>query len=136
MLMSRNRFREAGDPTPVSPDGAYITKDSGERETFTTGMQRDTQSGKPRFDLIAPLDQPYANQMLTRWAGLMARGAEKYDDRNWEQASTHAELARYKASAARHFFQWLTGETDEDHAAAVFFNISGAEYVKGRLADE
>jgi hypothetical protein len=29
--------------------------------------------------------------------------------------------------------QWLTNETDEDHAAATFFNIMSAENVKWRL---
>lgn len=111
----------------------YVTKDSGERQQFDTGMQRDTSSGKPRFDLIRPLAIPYNEQMLTRWAGLMERGARKYDPRNWEKASTQAELDRYKDSAARHFEQWLAGETDEDHAAAVLFNIQGAEYVRYRL---
>lgn len=114
----------------------YVTKDSGAREQFPTGMQRDTQAGKPRFDLVMPLGQPFEEQMLTRWAGLMARGAEKYDDRNWEQAATQAELDRYLASGFRHFVQWLAGETDEDHAAAVFFNIAGAEYVKWRMKNE
>ena len=57
----------------------YITKDSGERQEFSTGMKRDIQTGKPRYDL---LDRP----MLKRWAGLMARGAEKYGDNNWRKA--------------------------------------------------
>ena len=114
----------------------YTTKDSGAREQFSTGMQRDTQAGKPRFDLVMPLGQPFDEQMLTRWAGLMARGAEKYDDRNWEQAATQVELDRYLSSAFRHFVQWLAGDQDEDHAAAVFFNIAGAEYVKWRMKDD
>jgi hypothetical protein len=29
--------------------------------------------------------------------------------------------------------QWFFGENDEDHAAAVFFNITGAEYVKEKI---
>jgi hypothetical protein len=47
-----------------------------------------------------------------------------------------AEYERFQESAARHFEQWLEGENDEDHAAAVFFNINGAEYVKAKLAAE
>ncbi len=293
----------------------YITKDSGKRQQFDTGMQRDTQDGKPRFDLIAPLDLPYEEQMLTRWAKLMARGAAKYSvnipvdigqlttlcscgnqtvihtaltmladfaeavtkeisaektkhlpnanaptgtlgvrriliafakaeeiisrtmeklsglcgdagqfavclqmpemhswltkeisaqfadgtsgredqtlitttvtgwqeaffarlvtkllassttlltiwgehkstcrirqltstsdgtlalrgDRNWETARTSEEEARFRASAFRHFMQWFTGQNDEDHAAAVLFNIQGAEMVRYRLLFE
>lgn len=112
----------------------WITKDSGERASFSTGMQRDVTTGKARFDLIHPVGQPYEDQMLTRWAELMARGAEKYGDRNWEQARTVEELARFRESAYRHFQQWYHGEVDEDHAAAVMFNLQGAEYVKWRLS--
>lgn len=108
----------------------FTTKDSGERVEFSTGMQRDTSKSKARFDLITPKNIPYEKQMLTRWAELMARGAEKYNARNWEKASTQEEIDRFKESAFRHFMQWFFGENDEDHAAAVFFNITGAEYTK------
>jgi hypothetical protein len=49
------------------------------------------------------------------------------------KASGQEELDRFRASAARHFAQWMAGDTDEDHASAVWFNINGAEYVKERL---
>lgn len=97
-------------------------------------MQRDTQEGKPRFDLIMPLGIPYGEQLITRWAELMARGAEKYDARNWEKAEGPEELERFKASAMRHFMQWMMDETDEDHGAAVLFNIQGAEMVKHKMS--
>jgi hypothetical protein len=111
----------------------WETKDSGERVEFDTGMQRDTAEGKPRFDLITPLRLPYEEQMITRWAGLMARGAEKYDARNWEKACTVDELSRFQDSAFRHFMQWHLGLRDEDHAAAIYFNVQGAEYVRYQL---
>jgi hypothetical protein len=108
----------------------FVTKDSGERQQFTSGMQRDTQKGKTLFHLV------YDGPMLNRWAGLLTRGAEKYSEGNWLKASGPDELNRFKASAARHFAQWFYGETDEDHAAAVLFNVNGAEYVKGKIAVE
>ena len=111
----------------------WETLDSGEREAYETGMVRDKEAGKPRFDLLLPLDIPFSEQMLTRFAGLMARGAEKYAERNWELAATEKELSRYKSSALRHFIQWLTGEIDEDHAAAIYFNVMAAETVKYKL---
>lgn len=104
----------------------FETKDSGKREEFITGMVRDTQNDKPRYDL---LDRAF----LTRWAELMARGARKYGEDNWRKASTETELARFKASATRHLFQWLDGDLSEDHAAAVAFNLAGAEMVKEKL---
>jgi hypothetical protein len=50
-------------------------------------------------------------------------------------ATGDEELERFRASAVRHFVQWLQGATDEDHAAAVIFNLNGYEYVRGRRDD-
>ena len=105
---------------------AFETKDSGKRQEFSTGMKRDVQEDKPRYDL---LDMA----MLKRWAELMARGAQKYGEENWRMASTEEELKRFKASALRHCIQWFNGDRDEDHGAAVMFNISGAEMVREKL---
>lgn len=110
-----------------------LLPDSGERLLFPTGMVRDVQTGKPRFDLLWPEQLPYQEQMLTRWALHMAAGAEKYSARNWEQARTQEELDRYRSSMLRHTYQWLAGEDDEDHAAAIYFNVTGAEYVKWQM---
>jgi len=115
----------------VSP--AFQTKDSGERAEYDSGMVRDTNKGKPRFDLLVPAEVPYEAQLLTRLAALMARGAEKYDARNWEKAAGTAELARFEESALRHLMQWITGESDEDHAAAVMFNLLAAETLKYKM---
>lgn len=113
----------------------FETKDSGERIEYVSGMSRDTQNGKPRFDLLVTDDLPFEDQFLTRFAALLARGAEKYGERNWQLADSPEELARFKASGSRHFMQWMCGEVDEDHAAAVAFNIMAAEYVKWKLDD-
>jgi hypothetical protein len=104
----------------------FTTQDSGQREAFASGMQRDTQNGKPRYDLI---DRAF----LKRWAELMARGAEKYGEENWRKAAGEAELKRFKASAIRHMFQYLEGDTTEDHAIAVAFNLAGALMVEEKL---
>lgn len=104
----------------------FVTHDSGERVDYPSGMRRDTDKGKLRYDLI-PLF------MLKRVAGLYTRGAEKYGDDNWTLADSEAEMRRFQASAFRHFMQWLEGERDEDHGAAVFFNITAAEYVRDKL---
>lgn len=108
----------------------FSTKDSGKRAAFTGGMVRDTNDGKARFELLLPKGVPYKEQLLTRFAELMARGAKKYSARNWELAKDQEALERYHESAFRHLMQWITGETDEDHAVAVMFNLMGAEKVK------
>lgn len=104
----------------------FITKDSGKRVDFKSGMRRDIADGKPRFDLIW---QPG----LLRLAELYARGAKKYGPRNWQLANSPEELERFKSSAYRHFFQWFNEQDDEDHMAAVCFNLFAAEYVKDKL---
>lgn len=117
----------SGEKEPFRSGRIYETKDSGERESFPSGMIRDTQTGKPRYDLI---DRAF----LKRWADLMARGAQKYGEENWRLADDQAALNRFRASAIRHMYQWLSGDTEEDHAVAVAFNIAGAEMVKSKMA--
>jgi hypothetical protein len=108
-------------------EAAFMIKDSGERTQFDSGMVRDVTTGKTDYSLV--LDGP----MFDRWAVHLTKGAQKYDKRNWMKAAGPAELDRFRESALRHFLQWYRGETDEDHAAAVLFNINGAEYTKERL---
>ena len=66
-------------------------------------------------------------------AELMTRGADKYGDNNWQLANSEEELNRFKSSAFRHFIQWLSCEDDEDHAMAVFFNITAYETIKEKV---
>lgn len=107
----------------------FITKDSGQRQEYASGMRRDLADGKPDYLLIDP-------EYLRRWAELMSRGAVKYGAENWRLANSKEELRRFKSSAFRHFMQWLNDEIDEDHAVAVAFNIAAAEYVKEKLKDK
>lgn len=116
-------------------DYGFITKDSGKRAEFESGMVRDTAEGKPRYDLLLPEDESREESMLYRFAMLMARGAEKYGDNNWQKANSSEELQRMKSSAMRHFMQWMAGEEDEDHAAAVFANIMFFEHTKRKLTN-
>lgn len=102
----------------------FEVKDSGNRLVFESGMQRDVTTGK--LDYTLALSGP----MFDRWVVHLNKGAKKYDKNNWMKAAGQEEYDRFKESALRHFIQWFRGETDEDHASAVFFNINGAEYVK------
>lgn len=100
----------------------YQVKDSGVRQDYANGMQRDTSDGKLDYTLIRD------GVMYDRWAEHLRKGALKYDKRNWLKGLGDPEVeARFKESAARHFEQWLRGDVDEDHAAGVFFNINGYE---------
>lgn len=106
----------------------FTVKDSGVREAFDSGMVRDTAEDKVDYSLV------YQGPMIDRWAAHLTLGAKKYEKNNWMKARGQAELDRFVASACRHFRQWLRGDVDEDHAAATFFNINGAEYVKSQSA--
>ena len=111
----------------------FVVKDSGERQTFASGMVRDTTAGKIDYW------RAFVGPMLSRFCAHVTKGAVKYPDvapgvPNWTRASGEEELQRARDSAARHFYQWMRGDIDEDHAAAVWFNIDVAEYVKARLA--
>ena len=102
---------EAG--TRIYKEKVFITKDSGVREKYDTGAQRDTQDGKPRFDLI-PVTA------LKRLADLYYRGSVKYNEHNWRSGIL---MSRCFSSAFRHLMQFAAGDKDEDHAAAVCFNL-------------
>lgn len=108
----------------------FTIKDSGEREDFPSGMRRDTEDGKPDYTLI--FDGP----LVDRYAEHMTKGALKYGARNWQNACSREELERFRRSAARHFRQWLRGDTDEDHLAATVFNLNAHAFVEARLAEE
>ena len=125
---SQENYDSVVGKTTLHGGAEFTTKDSGERQQFASGMQRDVTEGKIKWHLI------FSGPMLERWAKLMTRGAEKYDDNNWMKANSEVELTRFRSSAVRHFMQWYNGDTDEDHAAAVIFNINGAEYVDEGLA--
>lgn len=104
----------------------FVVKDSGKRQEYPSGMVRDTSDDK--IDYTLALDGP----MFERYAAHLTAGARKYEKRNWMKARTSEEYERFRESALRHFLQWFRGDDDEDHAAAVLFNINAAEYVLER----
>lgn len=114
----------------MSETTKYQVKDSGVRQEYPSGMVRDTTKNKTLWSLV------YDGPMLKRWAEHLTKGARKYSARNWMKAGGDEEKERATDSAARHFAQWMAGETDEDHAAAVFFNINVVEYVKEKQCHE
>jgi len=91
----------------------FTLKDSGQRESFDSGMVRDTREGKGRFDLISPI-------ALRRLAVIYEKGAIKYEPRNWEKG---APFSRFMDSALRHLNQYKEGRRDEDHLAQACWNL-------------
>lgn len=92
-------------------------KDSGKRESFTTGAVRDTEEGKPRIDLLLKyIPMP----CLMRITQHYVNGAKKYGNHNWQKG---LPASRCISSAFRHAYQYLIGDRSEDHLSAVVFNI-------------
>ena len=114
---------------PLKDPLEFVVKDSGERITFGGGMLRDAAAGKVDYTLA--FDGP----MFYRYAQHLHKGAQKYSPRNWMKAEGESEMERFRQSATRHFLQWLSGEQDEDHAAAVMFNLNGYEYVREKMRE-
>ena len=98
----------------------FVTKDSGERRQFNTGAQRDVVTDKGRYDLISPI-------MIERLAKLLQRGAEKYNDRNWEKGMP---LSVYMDSGMRHLYKFLEGHRDEDHLIAAIWNLQALLHIE------
>jgi len=91
------------------PDFKY----SGTPDTFATGAQRDASAGKPRPDLVSPF-------FMLRVGKRLGQGAEAHGARNWENG---IGMQRTYESLQRHLQQWVAGQNDEDHLAAVGCNL-------------
>lgn len=90
-----------------------VIKDSGTRQSFSTGSVRDIQQGKGRFDLL-PL---FAEEALAKH---FEGGARKYGDNNWLKGQP---LSRFLDSARRHLNKAARGQRDEPHFVAAAWNI-------------
>lgn len=98
-----------------------------------SGVNRDTDEHKQQP--ILTRDGP----MYRRWAAHLTRAIPTRGKRNWMLANEDADFERYCESSVRHFDDWLdqvrdryySGESEdkEDHGAALFFNVNGAEYM-------
>lgn len=83
---------------------------------YPSGAVRDSNEGKIRWDLVP-------KECLERVAIHYTNGAKKYEDpNNWKKGIPDES---YKESAERHLMQYLLGKRDEDHLAAIVFNVFG-----------
>jgi hypothetical protein len=112
--------------------GQFTIKDSGERSSFAGGMVRDASVGKIDYTSI------FFGPMLKRWADHLTKGRQKYPDPepgvpNWTLAQGTEELLHAKQSLLRHVVAYMNGERDEDHAAAIYFNVNLIEYIAEKM---
>ena len=101
----------------------FQLKYGGTPQPLASGMHRDANAGKVDYTLV--MDGP----MFKRWASHLTLAVPVHGERNWLKANSKQDVDHFKASAMRHFVQWFYGDRSEDHAAALFFNVNGVEYV-------
>lgn len=111
----------------------FEIKDSGARANIGEGV-RDVENGKLDYTLV--LD----GVMYERWAAHLTKGAKKYAARNWLKffGTRESALAAYERagrSLMRHQKDYMAGLLDEDHAAAMVFNINVRETALSRYPD-
>jgi hypothetical protein len=111
-------------------DAQNSTCESNSCDIFATSAIRDSSDSKSRMDLISPF-------ALEKLGDLLASGAKKYGERNWEQGIS---ISRHLQSLYRHLINFQQGKTDEDHLTSIFCNtmfmIHTVELVKrGLLPD-
>lgn len=99
------------------PTGCLVKEEDGTitYRQFETGAVRDSNEGKSRPDLISPY-------FTERLGFRLAEGAKKYDENNWKKGIPDEAFLE---SLERHLVAYKMGKTDEDHAAAIAFNIMG-----------
>jgi len=90
------------------------------KREFSTGAHRDTDIGKPKMSLI-PTEE------LIRVMQHFRNGADKYGESNWKKGMT---TSVFYDSAQRHLLKWWMGQDDEDHMAAVVWNIMCAMWTE------
>ena len=81
------------------------------------GMKREDKSEKPRYFHYLP------PEVLERYGVHMLEGAKKHGSGNFLKGGYGKE--NWLDSLYRHLLALKKGQTDEDHAMAILFNIVG-----------
>lgn len=102
-----------------------MLNDTGQRSNYETGAVRENVGGKGRFDLV-----PF--QALMRLAQHYENGRDKYSERNWEKGMP---ISRYYDAAMRHLIKYGDGWNDEDHLAAVLWNVAAIMHHEAELPE-
>jgi hypothetical protein len=99
-------------------------KDSGEREVFQTGAQREKKRGLGAFTLI-----PW--KIIWDLSKYFEAGAEQKGARNWEKG---IPVSSYLNSTLRHLARYMAGERDENHLMAAVWNLVCCLWTKWQIA--
>lgn len=83
------------------------------KQKFASGAVREASGSRTRPDLISPF-------FLARLGNRLSLGAVKYESWNWAKGINQS---RCFESLMRHLIQYASGDTTEDHLAAVGCNL-------------
>lgn len=99
--------------------------DSGARTKAETGYLKEPDGDRRDFSWVLELEgfELVPREMIERMAAHMVKGAQKYVPENWRLGTSPSSLTQFRRSLSRHVFQWFHNENDEDHAAAITFNL-------------
>jgi len=97
--------------------------DSGERQQFETGSQRDTQDGKGMPSLLQFIS-------IMEVSKVAESGASKYLPHNWRRGQP---LSRYLDSAMRHMFKFAMNWQDEPHLSMAIWNLMSLQETKSMI---
>lgn len=107
--------------------------DSGAREYADNGFMREPDGLKPDLSWIFTTEglELVPQELIVRIARHYHEGGKKYSPNNWKKGTDERSLARNLRSLTRHIFQWFRKEQDEDHMAAIIWNLITYEINSG-----
>lgn len=79
------------------------------------------------------IESPDYADIVTRLAILYTNGAQVHGKWNWASVSNQEVIDSCIQSAERHLYKWVALETDEDHLAALIWNLYAIEYHRNKL---
>lgn len=99
--------------------------DSGAREVRPNGFMREPDTDRVDLSYLFTVEglDLVPRELIARIARHYHEGGRKYSPNNWKKGTDEASLKRNKRSLTRHIFQWFRGEQDEDHLAAIVWNL-------------
>lgn len=117
------------------PDEKYTVHQQGAQAVHSDGVRRDTQQGKTLYTLLFPKGVPMDEQLFVRVARHYTKGGEKHGNRNWENSCAEDTLEHHTEALWRHFMEFFfdTGKNNEDHAAAVVWNVNAVDLTRRNI---
>ena len=99
-----------------------MRKMEAEMEKHPTGAVRGTDLKNLKYHLMSPV-------AIRRYAEVMAEGAAKYGEYNWEKGFPISDLLDH---TFEHLLKYLDGDRSEDHLGHALWNMCAAVHSEER----